>query len=98
MLDPTLRVSLVKRFADAVMEGAALPPARRRDVEEAATFSAADGEIVCTCSITGSTYAEAWDGSNPSAEAFAESAGDSTAALIARTSKNHHYAWLYANR
>jgi hypothetical protein len=58
------------------MEGAALPPARRGDVEEAATFLAADGEIVCTCSITGSTYAEAWDGRNPSAEAFAESAGD----------------------
>ena len=97
MLDPTLRVSLVKRFADAVLEGAALPLARRGDVEEAPTFSAADGEIVCTCGITGSTYAEPWDGSRPSAEAFAESAGDSTAALVARTPKNHHYAWLYAS-
>jgi hypothetical protein len=98
MLDATLRVSLVKHFADAVMQGAALPPARRGDVEEAPTFSAADGEIVCVCAITGSTYAEPWDGSNLSAEAFAASAGGSTAALVARTAKNHHYAWLYASR
>ena len=62
------------------------------------TFSAAAGEIVCMCSITGSTYAEPWDGSNASAEAFAESAGESTAALVARAPKNHHYAWLYASR
>src|SRR5438876_1007726 len=60
MLDSSLRASLVSRFTDAVMEGAALPAARRRDVEEAPTFSAAAGEIVCMCSITGSTYAEPW--------------------------------------
>ena len=45
MLDSSLRASLVSRFSDAVMEGGALPAARRGDVEEAPTFSAADGEI-----------------------------------------------------
>jgi len=62
MLESSLRASLVSRFVDAVMVGAALPTARRADVEEAPTFSAADGEIVWTCAITGSTYAEPWDG------------------------------------
>jgi hypothetical protein len=98
MLETSPHASLVSRFADAVIDGAALPPARRADVEEAPTFSAADGEIVCTCSITGSTYAEQWDGSSASAEAFAKAAGESTAALVARTRKNHRYAWLYASR
>jgi hypothetical protein len=98
MLHDSLRASLVRRFTDAVMEGAALPSPPRGDVESAPTFSAADGDIVCTCSITGSTYAESWDGSDASAEAFAKSAGDSTAELVARKPKNHHYAWLYASR
>jgi len=98
MLDPSLRVSLVTLFTDAVMDGAALPSARRGDVEEAPTFSAGGGEIFCTCGITGSTYSEPWDGSTAFAEAFAKSAGASTAALVARTAKNHRYVWLYASR
>jgi hypothetical protein len=98
MLDSSLHATLVSRFTHAVMQGAALPAARHGDVEGAPTFSAADGEIVCTCSITGSTYAEPWDGSSASAEEFAEAAGESTAALVARATKNHHYAWLYASR
>ena len=97
-MDSALQSSLVHRFADAVMLGAALPPARRADVEAAPRFSAADGEIVCACSITGSTYAEPWDGNRASAEAFATSVGESTAALVARKKKNHLYAWLYASR
>jgi hypothetical protein len=39
-LDASLRASLVSRFADAVMQDAALPAARRQDVEEAPSFSA----------------------------------------------------------
>jgi hypothetical protein len=98
MLESSLRASLVSRFVDAVMVGAALPMARRADVERAPTFSAADGEITCMCGITGSTYAEPWDGSSASAEAFAKAAGEDTAALVARTKKNHLYAWLYSSR
>jgi hypothetical protein len=97
-LDASLRASLVSRFADAVMQDAALPATRRQDVEEAPSFSAADGDIICTCGITGSTYAEPWDGNAVSAETFAQSAGEATAALVARTPRNHHYAWLFASR
>jgi hypothetical protein len=96
-MEVALQSLLVHRFADAVMLGAAMPPARRADVEQAATFSVVDGEIVCTCSITGSTYSEPWDGSRASAAAFAASVGESTAALVARRKKNHLYAWLYAS-
>ena len=98
MLDDAFRAQLTRLFADAVMNRAALPAARRADVEGAPTWSAAAGEITCTCGITGSEYTEAWDASRGAAEAFAQSAGESTAALVARTPKNHHYAWLYAGR
>jgi hypothetical protein len=97
-LDATLRASLGSRFADAVMQDAALPAARRQDVEGAPSFSAADGDIICICGISGSTYTEPWDGNAASAETFAKSAGEATAALVARTPKNHHYAWLFAGR
>ena len=97
-LDASLRAALVSRFADAVMRDAGLPEARREDVEGAALFSAADGDIICTCGITGSTYAEPWDVNTASAETFAQSAGETTAALVAQTPKNHDYAWLFASR
>lgn len=97
-LDASLRGSLVSRFADAVMRDACLPAARRQDVEGAPSFSAGDGDIICICGITGSTYAEPWDGNAASAETFAQSAGETTAALVARTPKNHRYAWLFASR
>jgi len=98
MLDDAFQARLTSLFADAVMKRAALPAARRADVEGAPTWSTADGQIVCTCGITGSEYTEAWDGSHGAAEAFAQSAGESTGGLVARTPKNHHYAWLYAAR
>jgi hypothetical protein len=94
-IDASLRASLVSRFTDAVMQDAGLPAARRPDVEGAASFSAAGGDIICTCGITGGTYAEPWDGNAVAAEAFAQSAGETTAALVARKPKNHHYAWLF---
>jgi hypothetical protein len=80
------------------MQTAELPPARRVDVEQAPTFSAAGGDIVCTCSITGSTYSERWDGRAALAEAFAQSVGETTGSLVRKTKKNHLYAWLYASR
>jgi hypothetical protein len=98
MLDDAFRATLTRLFADSVMKRAALPDARRADVETAPTWSTADGEIVCTCGITGSEYTEPWDGSHGAAEAFAQLAGESTGDLVARTPKNHHYAWLYAAR
>jgi hypothetical protein len=98
VLDDAFRATLTRVFADAVMKRAALPAARRADVEGAPRWSTTDGEIICTCGITGCEYTEAWDGSQGAAEAFAQSAGESTADLVARTPKNHHYAWLYAAR
>jgi hypothetical protein len=97
-VDVELHESLVEIFTQAVMNGAALPAARRDDVQEASTFSSRGGEILCTCDITGSTYSESWDGTSASAEAFAQEVGEATASLVARTKKNHKYAWLYAGR
>lgn len=93
-----LHESLVDIFTEAVTDSAAVPAARRADVAAAPTFSVADGEIVCTCGITGSTYSDSWDGSRDAATAFAYAVGQSTASLVARTKKNHKYAWLYATR
>ena len=98
VLDRDLHAALVKRFTDAVMQTAGLPAARQPDVQAASRFSSKDGEIVCTCSITGSTYTQPWDGSRSAAEAFAQSVGEDTADLVRRTPKNHQYAWLYAAR
>lgn len=80
------------------MRLAKVPPARRQDLENAPRFSTATDEIACTCSITGSTYVEKWDGKETSAVAFAERVGEATASLVKRVKKNHHYAWLYAAR
>src|SRR3954451_13613220 len=55
MLDDAFQARLTSLFADAVMKRAALPAARRADVEGAPTWSTADGQIVCTCGITGSS-------------------------------------------
>jgi hypothetical protein len=97
-VDVELHESLAEVFSQAVMNGAALPAARRDDVQEAPTFSSRGGEILCTCDITGSTYSEPWDGTSAAAEAFAQTVGEATASLVARTKKNHKYAWLYARR
>ena len=97
-VDSELHESLVEIFTEAVMNGAGLPAARRDDVREAPTFSSSGGEILCTCDITGATYSEVWDGASASAGAFAQTTGEVTASLVARTRKNHKYAWLYARR
>lgn len=97
-LDAELEKSLIERFAQAVMRKAELPTARQADVEHAPTFSAVNDEILCTCGITGCEYSERWDGTARSAEAFAQSVGETTASLVRKTKKNHLYAWLYASR
>jgi len=96
-VDVELHESLVEIFTQAVMNGAALPAARD-DVQDASTFSSKGGEILCICDITGSSYSEPWDGTSTSVEAFAQEVGQATASLVARTKKNHKYAWLYAGR
>jgi hypothetical protein len=97
-VDVQLHESLVEIFTQTVMNGAAVPAVRRDDVREAPTFSSRGGKIRCTCGITGSTYSEPWDGTPASAELFAQTVGEATASLVARTKKNHRYAWLYAGR
>jgi hypothetical protein len=97
-LGPDLQHLLVQRFTDSVMRLAKVPPARRPDVEDGPRFSAGEGEIRCTCGITGSTYVEPWDGTAHAAEGFADYVGEMTADLVKRKKKHHHYAWLYATR
>jgi hypothetical protein len=77
------------------MRLADLPPARRRDVEEAPRFSIVGDTISCIDDITGCTYSEHWDESDISALAFAERSGEDTAWLVRNTP---HYAWLRASR
>jgi hypothetical protein len=93
-----LRDLLTQTFADALMGTAAIPAARRADLESAATFTVTTGAIACACGITGSTYTDTWDGTPSSAKEFARQAGESTASLVKKTKKNHHYAWLYSTR
>jgi hypothetical protein len=95
MLEAKLQHSLTKRFADHVMRAANLPLARRHDVEQAPSFSLEHGELRCTCGITGSTYATAWDGSEERAVALVEEAAAGTAFLLTKTP---HYAWLRSSR
>lgn len=98
MLDAELHHTLVMRYADTVLRLAKVPAARREDLEDAPRFSATADEIACTCGITGCEYTESWDGSEASALAFAGNVGETTASLVRRVKKNHHYAWLYAAR
>ena len=91
MLDAALKHALVERFTNQVMQAAQLPNERSSDVEESADFSVADGEVRCTCRITGSTYTAEWDGSDATAVRLADEAADGTAYLVTRTP---YYAWL----
>ena len=80
------------------MRVAKVPAARREDLQDAPRFSVSEGEIACTCGITGSTYIDTWDGTEDAALAFADEVGEATAGLVVRTKKHHHYAWLYSAR
>ena len=91
MLDPELERALVERFTDYVMRVARLPEAQRTAVEQAPDFHVVDGEIRCTCGITGSTYSAVWDGSDETARHFADEAAHGTVLLVTRTP---YYAWL----
>jgi hypothetical protein len=95
MLDAELSAELVQRFADRVMRSANLPTARRSDVENAPAFHVERAELRCTCTITGSTYGPAWDGSREGAFALADEAAEGTSGLL---SLSPHYAWLRSSR
>jgi hypothetical protein len=89
-----LEQALVRRFTDRVMRRAELPLAQRHDVAEAPSFEAGDGEIRCTCGITGSTYASGSDGTAEKAGALADEAAEGSAWLNKNTPR---YAWLRAS-
>jgi hypothetical protein len=94
-LDDSLASRLAVRFAERVMDAAALPPARVADVQESCQMSC-DGQLLrLTCTITGSSHELDWDGSEGAAVALVDEAADDTAYPITRTPK---YAWLRSAR
>jgi hypothetical protein len=94
---PELAGSLLERFTERVMTDAQLPPARRADVRESCELWASrDPPLVgVTCTITGSSYEQQWDGSEAAAVALVDEVAESTAYLVTRTNK---YAWLRSRR
>jgi hypothetical protein len=96
-LDTRLDTTLVERFAHRVLVRAGLPLARDDDLRASAEYSLDDEAdlLSLTCTITGSTYEQPWDGSEVAAVSFTEEAADDTADLITQT---RHYAWLRSRR
>jgi len=90
-LPAALEHALARRFAETVMREAPLPNSRWHEVERAPAFALAEGELECSCALTGSRYARPWDGSALAAEAFASHAGGLTARLIRETPRHR---WL----
>jgi len=86
---------LPERFADRVVEAAALPSARRDDLRESCEITTEPPELSLTCSITGSSYERAWDGSELQAMQLVDEAADGTAFLI---TGSRHYAWMHSQR
>jgi hypothetical protein len=94
-LDQQLVSRLSTRFTEQVIADAGLAPAREPEVRESCEIRH-DGHLLrLTCTITGSTYERAWDGSEAEAMALADEAADETAYLISNTP---HYAWMQARR
>ena len=94
-LDDSLASRLAARFAERVMDAAALPAARTTDVRESCEMRR-DGQLLrLTCTITGSSHEREWDGSEGAAVALVDEAADDTAHLITSTP---HYAWLRSAR
>jgi hypothetical protein len=94
-LDEHLADRLTTRFAQRVIEAAALPAPRADDVRESCEVSH-DGQLLrVTCTITGSSHEQPWDGSEGEAVALVDEAADATAYLITKTT---HYAWLRSRR
>jgi hypothetical protein len=97
LLDAQLASRLVDRFSEEVMRAADLPVARANDIRDSCELGVSDHHslIRLTCTITGSSYEQPWDGSETAALALADEAAESTAFLVARTP---HYAWLRSAR
>jgi hypothetical protein len=96
-LDAQLACRLLDRFTEQVVSAADLPAARIEDVRDSCEFRISDDRSLLrlTCTITGSTYEQPWDGSEAAVLALADEAAEGTAYLIARTP---HYAWLRSGR
>ena len=90
-LEDSLAGRLAARFAERVMNAAALPPARAADVQESCQMSREGQLLRLTCTITGTTHECDWAGSEGAATDLVNEAADDTASLITRTP---HYAWL----
>jgi hypothetical protein len=90
-----LGAELQEVFATHAMSVASLPEARHADLRESAEFSSHASELRCTCTITGSTYADPWDGTREEALAFAARVGEDTGWLVSHTP---YYAWLRSRR
>ena len=94
-LDEELAARLAERFTDRVVDAAALPPSRARDVSASLEVSRDGNLLRLTCSITGSIHERTWDGQEGDAVALVDEAADDTAYLIAKTPR---YAWLRSQR
>jgi hypothetical protein len=82
---------LAERFAERVLEAAALPRARRDDLRDSCEITPEPPRFSLTCRITGSTYEREWDGSATEAMRLVDEAADGNAGLITGT---RHYAWM----
>jgi hypothetical protein len=96
-LDADLASRLAQRFSDRVLAAAALPAARAGDIRESCEFALNSDPplLALTCTITGSTYEEPWDGSEATALRLTDDAAEDTAWLVTHT---RHYAWLRSGR
>jgi hypothetical protein len=94
-LNDSLASRLAARFAERVMNAAALPPAGAADVEKSCQMSREGQLLRLTCTITGTTHERDWDGSEGAAVALVDEVADDSAYLVTRTP---HYAWLRSAR
>src|ERR1700675_4090856 len=79
-VDPELVSRVVDRFSEQVVRAADLPAARRQDVRESCQLRLSDYRSILrlTCTITGSSYEQPWDGSDAAVLALADEASQDT--------------------
>ena len=96
-LDAGLASRLAQLFSDRVLAAAALPAARAADIRESCEFALNNDPplLALPCTITGSTYQEAWDRSEATPLRLTDHAAEDTAWLVTNT---RHDAWLRSAR
>jgi hypothetical protein len=92
-VEPGLAARVAERFSRALLATARLPEARATDLRDSCELRVTEDQTLLrlTCTITGSTFQEPWDGSDTAALALGDRAADDTAYLVSHT---RHYAWL----